>query len=166
MKDISAYRRDKAVQYAHAWAYGRNPRYYDFSLLGGDCTNFASQVLYAGTGVMNFTPTTGWFYIDANNRTPSWTGVQFFYNFLIGNKGPGPFGKVVDLTFVEPGDFIQLSADGQRYTHTLAAVAVGRPATEHNVLVATHTFDSDNRPLESYSHDVRRCIHILGYRYR
>ena len=52
----------KAVAYARRWAFGRNPDYYDFSRLGGDCTNYASQVLFAGAGVMNFTPTYGWYY--------------------------------------------------------------------------------------------------------
>ncbi len=27
-----AYRRAQAVAYAHEWAYGRNPAYYDFSI--------------------------------------------------------------------------------------------------------------------------------------
>ena len=54
------YRRDLAVAYAHRWAYGRNPAYFDYEELGGDCTNYASQCLFAGVGVMNYTPTYGW----------------------------------------------------------------------------------------------------------
>lgn len=161
---IGIYRRDKALQYAQQWAFGRNPNYYDFSDLGGDCTNFASQVLYAGAGVMNYTPGTGWFYINANHRTASWTGVPFFYNFLTSNRGAGPFGEQVELAAVEPGDFIQLSADGKRYTHTLAVMSVGKPATADNILIATHTYDAYDRPLSSYSNDRTRCIHILGVR--
>lgn len=42
------YDREKAVAYAHKWAYGRNPAYADFSAMGGDCTNFLSQCLHAG----------------------------------------------------------------------------------------------------------------------
>ena len=61
------YNRANAVAYAKKWAYGRNPKYYDFSDLGGDCTNFASQCIYAGSGVMNYTPTYGWYYISVNN---------------------------------------------------------------------------------------------------
>ena len=45
------YDRQKAVAYARRWALGRNPAYFDFQDLGGDCTNFASQCLYAGAGV-------------------------------------------------------------------------------------------------------------------
>ena len=79
------YERTRALLYARRWAFARNPQYYNFDMLGGDCTNFASQCLFAGCGVMNFTPDLGWFYENLNNRAPAWTGVEFFYNFLIGN---------------------------------------------------------------------------------
>ena len=65
------YDRGKAVAYAHKWAFGRNPAYYDFEEIGGDCTNFASQCLRAGGGVMNFTPTFGWYYVNAARRAPA-----------------------------------------------------------------------------------------------
>ena len=84
------YNRENAVAYAKKWAYGRNPKYYDFSDLGGDCTNFASQCIYAGSGVMNYTPTYGWYYISVNNRAPAWTGVDELYRFLTTNRGAGP----------------------------------------------------------------------------
>ena len=57
MLKIIPYDRFAGVSYAHRWAYERNPKYMNFDELGGDCTNFASQCLYAGAGVMNFTPT-------------------------------------------------------------------------------------------------------------
>ena len=50
------YRREPALRYAARWAMGRNPAYYDFTDLGGDCTNFVSQCLFAGGCRMNFTP--------------------------------------------------------------------------------------------------------------
>ena len=74
-----AYDREAAVAYAKKWAFRRNPAFYDFSKIGGDCTNFASQCIYAGAKVMNYTPTFGWFYKSANDRTPSWTGVEYLY---------------------------------------------------------------------------------------
>ena len=58
---IIPYDRQAAASYAKEWAFGRNPKYYNFNNLGGDCTNFASQCIYAGAGVMNFTPTFGWY---------------------------------------------------------------------------------------------------------
>ena len=47
------YNRQSAVEYARRWALGRNPAYYDFEGIGGDCTSFVSQCLYSyddGTG--------------------------------------------------------------------------------------------------------------------
>lgn len=59
MRFLQDYDRKAAVLYAHAWAYGRNPAFYDYEQVGGDCTNFASQCIFAGCGIMNFTPTYG-----------------------------------------------------------------------------------------------------------
>ena len=106
--EILEYNRQAAYDYARKWAFGRNPKYYDFSRIGGDCTNFASQCIYAGAGVMNFTPTFGWFYKSADDRTPSWTGVEYLYNFLVNNKEAGPFAEEVPLNKLEVGDIVQL----------------------------------------------------------
>ena len=43
-------------EYAMLWWDRRNPEYTDFSEMGGDCTSFVSQILYAGGAVMNHTP--------------------------------------------------------------------------------------------------------------
>lgn len=84
---IIDYDRTKAVAYAEQWAYSRNPAYYSFNAIGGDCTNFISQCIYAGSGVMNYSNTNGWYYRNVNDRSPSWTGVEFLYNFLVNNNG-------------------------------------------------------------------------------
>ena len=87
---IHPYDRSAVVAYAHQWAYGFNPRYYNFTNIGGDCTNFASQCIYAGCGVMNYTETSGWYYLDINHRAPAWTGVIYLYQFLTRNQEAGP----------------------------------------------------------------------------
>ena len=51
------YDRAGAVKYAETWALKRNPGFPNFDGMGGDCTNFASQCVYAGCKVMNFTKT-------------------------------------------------------------------------------------------------------------
>ena len=102
------YRRDAAAAYAERWALGRNPAYYDFDALGGDCTNFISQCLYAGSGVMNYAPQTGWYYENLNRRAPAWTGVKELYRFLTTNRGPGPRAREASRREIQPGDVIQL----------------------------------------------------------
>ncbi|MDF2523023.1 MAG: amidase [Clostridiales bacterium] len=166
---IFQYNRDNAVRYAHEWAFKRNPRYLDFENYGGDCTNFASQVIYAGSGIMNYTPTFGWYYENSNNRTPSWTGVNYLYNFLVNNNGIGPFAEVVDQKDIVPGDIVQLSLiDGINdviyFEHSLVIVQTGNPASVDNILTATHTYNTDNHPLNSYEWNGIRFLHIVGVR--
>ena len=133
------YARELAVQYADYWAYRRNPRYDVFDELGGDCTNFVSQALYYANGVMNFTPTYGWYYIDANQKAPAWTGVPYFFDFMTRKKpSPGPVGVETTLEQLEPGDFVQLLFTGDSYGHTPIVVEMGDPPTLENTLVAAH----------------------------
>lgn len=162
MKEIK-YSRNKAVAYAHKWAYDRNPKYYNFDNLGGDCTNFTSQVIYEGCKVMNYNQL-GWFYNSLNSRSPSWTGVEFLYNFLVTNKGVGPYGIETNVESILPGDIIQLKFDKNVYQHSPVVVSTGNPPSIDNILLAAHTFNSDNRPLNSYSWSDIRFIHILGAR--
>lgn len=159
-----SYNREKAVAYAHQWAHTRNPRFSNFDSMGGDCTNFVSQCLYAGSGVMNHTPVMGWYYYSLSQRSPSWSGVPFLYNFLTTNQGPGPYGKNAALDKAQPGDVLQLSFDGASFAHSLLIVAVGETPAPGNILLTTHTFDADNRPLATYQYAAYRLIQILGAR--
>lgn len=156
------YNRENAVAYAKKWAYRRNPDYFDFSELGGDCTNFASQCLFAGAGVMNYTPVYGWFYISTNNRTPSWTGVNELYRFLVNNTGPGPQGRVVSLSEIEAGDIIQLRFTyADRFDHSPVVVDVGE-RTPDTILLAAHSKDCDCRQLSTYNYTALRPLHIYN----
>ncbi len=159
MENLS-YNRLAAVQYAKKWAFSRNPAYFDFSTLGGDCTNYASQCIYAGAGVMNFIPLYGWFYRSANDRTPSWTGVEYLYQFLVNNEGVGPYAEEVPLDKLEIGDVVQLGRETGDFYHTPVVVGFQRG----EILVAAHSYDAYNRPLNSYSFARVRGLHILGVR--
>ena len=162
---VVPYDRVAAVRYAHTWAYGRNPRFYDCEEIGGDCTNFASQCLYAGTGIMNFTPEFGWYYIDPNNKAPAWTGVPYFYNFMTRKtEDAGPFGMETTLDKMKPGDFVQLRFNKEVFSHTPIIVRIGSVPTLENTLVAAHSYDADYRPLSTYPFQEIRFIHILGAR--
>ena len=165
MSDLRPYDRAAAVSYAHRWAYGRNPAYYNFDALGGDCTNFASQCLYAGSGVMNYTPDLGWYYRTLRSRAPAWTGVVYLWNFLT-RKGhtPGPFAAPAALEALEPGDLVQLRfSPGAPFSHTPVVAAAEGPGPE-GILVAAHSEDADFRPLSTYPYVALRCLHILGVR--
>lgn len=155
------YNRGHAVAYARKWAFARNPVFYDFSDLGGDCTNFISQCIYAGSCEMNYTPTFGWYFISPDNRSPSWSGVEFLYQFLTTNQGVGPFGAEVPADSLEIGDVIQLGDENGRFYHTLLVSG----HSHGGYLVAAHTNDAFDRPLSSYTYQNVRFLHISGVRY-
>lgn len=161
---IMQYNREAAISYAHKWANARNPKYANFDDMGGDCTNFASQCLFAGTGVMNHTKDTGWFYYSLNSRAPAWTSVNFLYVFLLNNKGPGPFGHEVSIHEITEGDLVQLKFDKPEFQHTPFIVSIGKPFGMGSILVAAHTIDCDYRPINTYDFRDIRFIHIDGYR--
>ncbi len=152
------YDRDKAVAYAHQWAFGRNPKFYDFSELGGDCTNFISQCIYEGCGEMNYARDVGWYYRSVNDRAAAWSGVEFLHRFLINNQGQGPHAKEMPLDKAQIGDVIQLSFDGHVFVHSLLIVNAD---DINDIRITTHTNDSDNRSLSTYWVRGVRLLHIL-----
>ena len=156
---MSKYNRQKIFEYAEKWAYSRNPAYYNFDYVGGDCTNFVSQCIYAGCGQMNYNKNNGWYYINGNNKSPSWTGVEFLYNFLISNSGVGPKGENTTIDKLEIGDVIQLSFDGIKFSHGLIVVQSGDNV--ENTLIAAHTFDTFARRVSSYGYEKYRCVHLI-----
>lgn len=157
---IKPYLRERAVAYAKKYAFGQNPIFGNFRGIGGNCTNFVSQCIYAGSCVMNYTPTFGWYYVTLDDRSPSWTGVEYFYNFMTGNTDVGPFGTDVSADELEIGDVIQLGNNTDGFYHTLLVVGF----EGEDPLVAAQTDDAFARPLSTYSYDFSRFIKILGVR--
>lgn len=105
----------------------------------------------------------GWYYKNANDKTPSWTGVEFLYDFLIKNKSVGPFGKIAEIDELQIGDVIQLSFDGNTFGHSLVVIQKDEDDLD-NIYVATHTFDSYGKRVSNYQYSNLRMIHIEGVR--
>ncbi len=161
------YNRARAVEYARRWALSRNPLFINFAGRGGDCTNFISQCIYAGTCEMNFTPDFGWYYITESNRAPAWSSVEYFYDFITGtpaftsqNRGIGPYGMEVDSTRAVEGDVVQLADSTGDFYHTLLITGF----SEGQTLVSAHTNDALDKPLGTYNFASLRYIHIEGVR--
>lgn len=163
MHEIS-YNRQKTLQYAQKWAYERNPKYYNFDNVGGDCTSFVSQCIYAGSNVMNYSKKNGWYYINGNNKSPSWSGVEFLYDFLTTNKFVGPYGRLVNQNEIEIGDIAQLSFNGYSYGHSLVITKVENNLDLNNIFISSHTYDSFNKRIAEYNFEKIRFIHIENVR--
>ena len=155
-----SYNRQKAYEYAKKWAYLRNPIYYNYDPVGGDCTNFVSQCIYAGIDQMNYNKANGWYYINGNDKSPSWTGVEFLFEFLTSNKSAGPRGKVADIDELKIGDVVQLSFDGIKFSHSLIVIKNG--TNVFNTLIAAHTYDVFGKSVAEYGFEKYRCVSIIN----
>ena len=162
--EIIGYNRRKAVSYAMQWALSKNPKYYYFDEIGGDCTNFVSQCLYAGSGIMNYTPTYGWYYVNINDRSPSWTGTKYLHQFLVSNKGLSVFGQETSADEMMPGDVIQLGDENMNFYHSVIVVRTEGFPTENTIFVASHSFAAYMKRLSDYEYKNVRFIHIKGVR--
>ena len=80
----------------------------------------------------------GWYYINGNNKSPSWSGLDFLYKFLINNKSVGPYGKEAKINEIEIGDIAQLSFDGDKFEHTLMIVNIENKFTFYPKLKLLH----------------------------
>ena len=159
------YNRDLAVAYARKWALSRNPLFPDFAGGGGDCTNFVSQSLLAGCGVMDFTPTFGWYYRSLADRAPAWSGVNELFDFLTSSAdfntrmGEGPYATVVrNRREIQEGDVVQLANSEGRFYHTLIISGF----EGNDILVCAHTNDALDRRLSTYSYSSLRVLHVMG----
>jgi len=108
---------------------------------------------------MNYKKHIGWYYNSASDRTASWSGVEFLYNFLVKNKGIGPRGEKTDIDRLEIGDVIQLKFFKERFSHSLIVIDK-KGNTWDNVYIATHTEDAYYRKVSTYNFEDIRFIHI------
>ncbi len=155
------YQRERAVLYARRYAFARNPLFFSFAGIGGNCTNFVSQCVLAGSCVMNYTPVFGWYYLSTNRRSASWTGVEFFYNFMVQNTSLGPYGVVSTLSEAQIGDVIQLQNEQGVFYHTIIISEI----RDGEVYICANSNDALDKPLSEYNYANLRVIHILGVRY-
>lgn len=120
-------RRFDAVAYADRYCgaaadeeyeYAYNKKYRNYNPLGGDCANFASQILHEGG---KFRKTGAWNY-QRNGGSQAWVNAQAFKDFMLGSKRAsliayGPYDQVLEASYqLLPGDFIAYEKKG-RVTH-------------------------------------------------
>ena len=160
------YDRERALEYARRWALSRNPLFYDFTGGGGNCTNFVSQCLLAGSLVMDKRNPFGWYYVSLNERAPAWTGVNEFYNYVTGTNGftptaerEGPFCIETSGSDVELGDVVQLANSRGTFYHSLLVTGF----TENGeILISAQSNDALNRPLSTYNFAAARFLHVVA----
>lgn len=162
----NAYDRNAAYNYAYNWWFRRNPAYADFSGgLGGDCTNFVSQCLRAGGG-LNDGDSNPWYYYTSTNRTASWTGVPYLWNYLVANSGSayGPYGYSSSFYDLQVADIVQFRwASSGVFQHAMLInriyYSLGWPA---NLYLTGHSGEYWDQPLTSFPYNSVRYLRIAG----
>lgn len=117
----------KAIEYAHTYCgvsdneeylFKYNPNYRNFNPEGGDCANFASQILYEGGG---FKKNDIWNYTKGD-ATKAWVNAQGFKNYIVGSGrasyiAKGSYQETYKSAFeLRPGDIVAYEKKG-RITH-------------------------------------------------
>ena len=152
------YDRVAAVRYARLYALSPNPKFYHFAGIGGDCTNFISQCILAGGGVMQYNKQNGWYYSSSYDRSSSWTSVAALQSFLLNTQqNGGPKASIVSLDKVEIGDIIQLRQNPTRFNHSLIVSKI----TQNEIYVCAHSNDALDRKLSSYNFFELLPLHII-----
>jgi len=163
-----AYNRAAAKTYADTWWNDRNPAWGNFDPPngGGDCTNYVSQVIYAGAPQMDDTGSYQWYYYSYQSRSPSWTDVGQLYTYLVNNTWTGPDGGNSHMCNMDRGDVIQLKS-GSSWFHSLVVVASYYPNRcwdPSYIWYNCHYYDRYHYPLSYVSGYTKRYIHIGGWR--
>lgn len=161
----SSFNRTAMYNYAYNNYNKRPSQWGNFDGMGGDCTNFVSQIIYAGGAPFDTTGSYTWYYKGMSNRAPSWTSVSSLHNYLVNNDYIGPQGKVdsSNAAYIAAiGDVIQIDfgMDGT-YDHSTSIVHHQTSITSQTT-VAAHTNDRWNYPISNYS-GTKRWIHLTGY---
>ena len=143
------YNRIKAINYAKQYVFNYNPNFYNFSSVGGDCTNFVSQCVHAGDILMDYS-SNGWFYTNSYTRSPAWTSVEDFWNYGIKQKNFKL--KEVNLKQVELGDVVQFyNTYTKKYYHMVIITKIIEPVSLKNILVTSHDNNAYNKSLIEYN---------------
>lgn len=146
-------RRKSAIEYANRYCgaaseeqYGfkYNKKYRDYNPQGGNCANFASQILFEGA---KFRKNGAWNY-DGKGATGPWLNADKFKNYWVGSGrasviAHGSYEKVYKASYkLLPGDFVAYEKKGD-ITHI--SVVTGVDSKGYS-LVTCHNADRNNVP--------------------
>lgn len=170
-----AYNREAAMEYSDEWIGKRNDRWAYYDNYGGNCNNYASQVLHAGGIPMDISGPISlqWkWYGDWLNeeqttagRSPAWSGVEEFYEYLLYNRWYGPMVDLGAGYFEgEPGDLLQFGAIGDwKHTVVISEVVKDENGEIIDYLINSNTADRRNFPAMAYVYTDHRLIRVLGW---
>ena len=168
-----AYDRQAAAAYADRYVDERNDAWPDYAGSGGNCQNFASQVLLAGGIPMDIYGDAVWkWYSDevsnspgAQGRSSSWTGVNQFVEYAAANTGYSLVAETEAPYFSgEPGDLLHMGIDGDwGHTVVIASAVTNGQGEVVDYLVDSNTGNLRNYPASLYGYPEIILTRIGGW---
>lgn len=162
----------KAIEYAHRYCgaagdeehgFKFNPKYRDYNPEGGDCANFASQIMFESG---RFKQNNTW-NCYSGEGTKAWVNAQGFKNYMT-NSGRGSYiakGKYQDVYKeaynLRPGDFVGYEKDG-RITHISTVTGLD---SKGYPLVTCHNSDRLLVPWDLGWSDKSIRFHLIDIHY-
>ncbi|WP_446899090.1 amidase domain-containing protein [Clostridium sp. LBM24168] len=173
-KDISVIdkKRKSTVEYANKYCglaaeegnrYSYNKKYRNYNWKGGDCANFASQILFEGG---NFRKNSAWSY-DKKGATRAWINADGFKDYMIYSGRAsiiayGSYEKVYKASYkLLPGDFVAYEKKGD-ITHISIVTGVD---SKGYALVTCHNTDRDKVPWDLGWNDKNIKFWIIRVNY-
>lgn len=167
------YDRKSALDYAKKYIITKNNKWSDYSEIGGNCQNYASQVIYSGGIPMDLKGNMIWKYYDdvldetksKIGRSTSWTGVTNFYDYAKENTGYGLCSEVdINPFYAEAGDIGQVGYNNE-YRHSIVIIGTIKDKNEKivDLLLNSNSINLENYPLSAYVYPNKRIIKILGW---
>ena len=118
---VKSYDRNKAVDYADAWAHGRNSNYPNYQSTCGctDCTNYVSQAIHEGglalkTGDWDPNDPFEWWYKPVlwwYENSNTWSATDWFNTYV--HQYPNEFEVYSWPTNLISGDFFTMDLQGE-----------------------------------------------------
>lgn len=165
-------RTQKAIDYAHQYCgaaaddelgFNYNKKYTDFNPQGGDCANFASQILHEGGG---FKKNSTWNY-SGKEGSKAWVNAQAFKNYMVHSGrasyiAKGKYSEIYKEAYnLRPGDFVAYEKNG-RITHISTVTGLD---SKGYPLVTCHNTDRLLVPFDlGWSNDNIR-FHLIDVHY-
>lgn len=169
-----AYDRNSALNYALNWVNKRNTS--EWSTFSSNCQNYASQVVYNGGVIMDYTGSDSshlqWKFYDSSYNTNqvdsgyvyTWTYVPYFYTYAKDNTGTGLCADVdVNIYYAEAGDVVHV---GPSAPTRHAVVVIGDYKVDGktvDILVNSNTVDLENFPISAYAYPYVSLIKVYGW---
>lgn len=158
---------DRAAAYDYLMAYcdERNPAWYAYDEVGGNCMNFGSQVLLAGGIPEDEKGDEEWYWDGQNDLDLSWINVGRFYDYCRKNDG---FGLVADTEAGyytgEVGDVLIVGFNGDhRHTTIISDIVKDKAGNTVDYLISCNTTNYRDFPASAYYYTFHRLVKIFGW---